>query len=60
MTPAPTTKAPVAEQGTVEKIGEFTFTLPIRTEGVNQADANDEDTRVRFMFSPRLACAILR
>ncbi|EEY61311.1 uncharacterized protein PITG_01591 [Phytophthora infestans T30-4] len=49
MTPALTR---VPEQAKFEKIGEFKFTLPHRVDGVNQVGVNDEDTRVKFVFSP--------
>ncbi|KAL3668340.1 hypothetical protein V7S43_006431 [Phytophthora oleae] len=51
MTPA-ITKTSTPEQPTFEKIGEFKFTLPLRIEGAKQVDLDDEDTRVRFVFSP--------
>ncbi|OWZ09296.1 hypothetical protein PHMEG_00018024 [Phytophthora megakarya] len=35
-----------------ETIGEFKFTLPIRMKGATQLDADEEDTRVQFIFSP--------
>ncbi|RAW35928.1 hypothetical protein PC110_g7767 [Phytophthora cactorum] len=49
MTPA---LARVPEQPKFETIGEFKFTLPLRVEAANQVDVDDEDTRVKFGFSP--------
>ncbi|ETL49772.1 hypothetical protein L916_00833 [Phytophthora nicotianae] len=49
MTPA-LARAP--DQQKFEKFGEFKFTLPLRIDGVNQVDVDDEDTRVKFVFSP--------
>ncbi|RMX63960.1 hypothetical protein DD238_004563 [Peronospora effusa] len=53
MTPAPIAKTSAPEQPQFETTGEFKFTLPVRVKEVKQAD--DEDTRVRFVFSPPLS-----
>uniref|UniRef100_M4C3B9 RanBP2-type domain-containing protein n=1 Tax=Hyaloperonospora arabidopsidis (strain Emoy2) TaxID=559515 RepID=M4C3B9_HYAAE len=52
MTPAPATTRRVPERQLTETIGGFEFTLPLHIEGVKLAGADDEDTRVRFVFSP--------
>ncbi|KAG2524369.1 hypothetical protein JM16_005007 [Phytophthora kernoviae] len=62
MTPAPepvarssapkSTLASAPEPPKVQKMGQFTFTLPISTEMSKKIDADEEDNRVRFIFSP--------
>ncbi|KAL4108649.1 hypothetical protein PRIC1_000360 [Phytophthora ramorum] len=49
MTPALAAKAP---QPKFETFGQFKFTLPINVEGAQQVSADDEDSRVLFVFSP--------
>uniref|UniRef100_A0AAV1TC57 RanBP2-type domain-containing protein n=1 Tax=Peronospora matthiolae TaxID=2874970 RepID=A0AAV1TC57_9STRA len=52
VTPAPATTRTFPERQLTETIGGFEFTLPLHIEGVKLAEADDEGTRVRFVFSP--------
>ncbi|CAH0520467.1 unnamed protein product [Peronospora belbahrii] len=52
MTPAPIAKISATGQLQYQTTGQFKFTLPVRVEGVQQAEVDDEDTRVQFVFSP--------